>query len=168
MYRFAAVLALVGLFAATATAGNPPAAPGLRDCTSVEVHRLGARFVHAFDKGDGATLDRLFAADDGDHNAATPSFQWYSTGPPGTRFGRAADDRSTLMRYFRARHKQGEWLKLVWMSRGGASHGYFDFAFHVHRQARDLRRPGTFEGKGAAICSDRGAQIAVWSVGLRL
>jgi hypothetical protein len=168
MRRLTILVPVALALVASAAGGGPPATPGLRDCTSIEVHRLGAHFVRAFDNGDIARLDRLFAADDGDGNAATPSFQWYSTGPPGARFGHAADDRSTLMRYFRARHKQGEWLKLVWMSHGGASNGYFDFGFHVHRQARDLRRPGTFEGKGAAICSERGVQMAVWSVGPRI
>jgi hypothetical protein len=169
MARLAALATIVLAFGGSAGAGGrPPAAPGLHDCTPAEAHRVAARFVHAFDHGEFGLLDRLFAADDGDGDAGTPSFQWYSTGAPGPRFGRAADDRSTLISYVRARHRQGEWLKLVWMSRGGASNGYFDFGFHVHRQARDLRRPGTFLGKGAAICSDHGAQLAVWSVGPRL
>ena len=77
-------------------------------------------------------------------------------------------DRSTLIRYFAARHRRGEQLRLVFMSRGGNSNGYFNFGFHIHRQARDLQRAGVFEGKGAAICSNAGAQLAVWSVGPRV
>jgi len=54
------------------------------------------------------------------------------------------------------------------MSRGGNASGYFSFAFHIRRQARDMRRPGVFERKGGAICSSAGAQLAVWSIGPRV
>ena len=139
-----------------------------RDCAVAEGHRLVARFIRAFNAGASARLDALWAKDDHDGDAGTPSFQWYSTGKPGARFGREAANRSTLIRYFAARHRRGERLRLIYMSRGGNSNGYFDFVFHIHRQARDLRRPGVFEGKGAAICSHAGAQLAVWSVGPRV
>jgi S1-C subfamily serine protease len=124
-------------FAGTATAA--------RDCSSDETHQLVLRFIRAFNAGKTARLDALFAEDDGDGNAATPSFQWYSTGPPGQRFGRIADDRSTLMHYFAMRHNHGERLRLLWMSHGGTApgKGYFDFA----------------------ICLTGRPQIAVWSVG---
>ena len=49
---------------------------------------------------------------DHDGDAGTPSFQWYSTGKPGARFGRDAEDRSTLIPYFRARHRRGERFRL--------------------------------------------------------
>ncbi len=152
-------VALSGLVTATGSAGA-----SLRDCTPPEAHRLVVRFVDAFNAGSSARLDALFAADDRDGDAGTPSFQWYSTGPPGARTGRAAYDRSTLIRYFAARHRRGERLRLLSMSRGGNANGYFHFSFHLVRQARDLR-PTAYEGKGAAICSDSGAHIAVWSVG---
>ena len=139
-----------------------------RDCTVPEAHQLVARFIRAFDAGASARLDALWAKDDHDGDAGTPSFQWYSTGKPGARAGREAEDRSTLIRYFAARHRRGEQLRLVFMSRGGNSKGYFNFGFHIHRQARDLLRPGVFEGKGAAVCSNAGAQLAVWSVGPRV
>jgi len=140
----------------------------IRDCTVPEAHQLVARFIRAFDVGASVRLDALWAKDDHDGDAGTPSFQWYSTGKPGARAGREAEDRSTLIRYFAARHRRGEQLRLVFMSRGGNSNGYFNFGFHIHRQARDLQRPGVFEGKGAAICSNAGAQLAVWSVGRRV
>src|SRR5438105_2284348 len=140
----------------------------IRDCTVPEAHQLVARFIRAFDAGARARLDALWAKDDHDGNAGTPSFQWYSIGKPGARAGREAEDRSTLIRYFAARHRRGEQFRLVFMSRGGNSNGYFNFGFHIHRQARDLQRPGVFEGKGAAICSNAGAQLAVWSVGRRV
>jgi hypothetical protein len=140
----------------------------VRDCTPDEVRTLVLNFTRAFNAGKIARLDKLWAKDDHDGDAATPSFQWYSTGKPGARFGADADNRATLMRYFAARHRKGERLRLVWMSHGGNSYGYFEFAFQIYRAARDLARPGTFHGKGAAICSQKGAQLAVWSVGPRI
>jgi hypothetical protein len=140
----------------------------VRDCAPDEVQTLVRQFVTAFNAGKVARLDKLFAKDDHDGDAATPSFQWYSTGPPGARAAPAAESRATLMRYFAARHRRGERLRLVWLSNGGPSNGYFSFGFHIHRAARDMRRPGTFEGKGAAICVTNRAQLAAWSVGRRI
>ena len=163
-----------------ASARTPPRGPlsrqvaagngAARDCGPKEARRLVSSFIRAFNTGDGARLDSLFAEDDGDGNSATPSFQWYSTGPPGQRYGAAADDRSSLIRYFAVRHEHGERLGLLSMSHGGSApgNGYFSFGFHIHRQARDLLRPGAFEGKGAAICVTGRPQIAVWSVGPRI
>src|SRR5919198_1217473 len=103
----------------------------IRDCTPDEAHTLVLNFTRAFNAGKIARLDKLWAKDDHDGDAATPSFQWYSTGKPGARFGADADNRATLMRYFAARHRKGERLRLVWMSHGGNSYGYFEFAFQI-------------------------------------
>ena len=84
----------------------------MRDCTVPEVHQLVARFIRAFNAGTSGRLDALWAQDDHDGDAGTPSFQWYSTGKPGARFGRDAEDRSTLIPYFRARHRRGERFRL--------------------------------------------------------
>jgi hypothetical protein len=169
-----AVAALVGVSSAqparqaqtwrhASVSGNP-----VRDCTVAEVHQLVARFIRAFNAGASGQLGTLWAKDDHDGDAGTPSFQWYSTGKPGARLGREAEDRSTLIRYFQVRHRRGERLGLVSMSLGGNANGYFHFGFRIRRQARDMRRPGVFEGKGAAICSSARAQLAVWSVGPRV
>ena len=164
-------LAAVGVAALAVTTGyagsvTPVRAATVRDCTPQEVHQLVLQFIRAFNKGDSAQLDTLFAADDGDGDAGTPSFQWYSTDKPGRRLGSAADDRSTLIRYLAARHRLGERLQVLSMSRGNNSNGYFDFVFWIVRRARDL--PATkYEGKGAAICSGGAARIAVWSMARR-
>ena len=152
-----AALAALGVIALLAASSSPAASS--RDCTASEGRLLVVGFIRAFDAGRTTRLDRLFATE--------PAFQWYSTGKPGARLGRAAYDRSTLMRYFAARHRRGERLRLLWMSRGGNANGYFHFGFHLLRQARDLP-PTAYEGKGAAVCSESGARIAVWSVGPRL
>jgi hypothetical protein len=119
-------------------------------------------FTRAFNAGDIRKLDGLFARK-GIHGR--PGFQWYSTGPPGARFGSVAENRSTLMSYFAARHRARERLKLLQLSGGNADdNAYADFGFQILRQARGLRATA-FEGKGASICSRYGARIAVWSTG---
>jgi hypothetical protein len=127
------------------------------------VRTLVGRFFAGFAAGNTSRLDALFAADDGDGDAGTPSFQWYSTDGPGRRLGRAAADRATLMPYFASRHRLGERLRLIWLSRGVNANGYFHFQFKLVRQARDLR-PTRFDGKGAATCAGTRARIAVWSM----
>jgi hypothetical protein len=119
-------------------------------------------FTRAFNAGDIRKLDALFARK-GTHGG--PGFQWYSTGPPGARFGSAAENRSTLTSYFAARHRARERLKLLQLSGGNADdNAYADFAFQILRQANGLRSTA-FEGKGASICSRYGARIAVWAIG---
>jgi hypothetical protein len=128
----------------------------VQDCAPGDPGRVVARFVRAFNSRNVPALDRVFAP--------AASFNWYSTGKPGTRLGRAAYDRATLMAYFRARQRQGERMRLVWISRGGNSNGYGHFGFHVERRARGLA-PTVYEGKGAIICAASGDTISVWSFG---
>ena len=85
----------------------------------------------------------------------------------GARLGPAAYDRSTLMPYFRARHRAGEHLRLVRFRGGGNANGFSHFQFFIERRARALR-PTVYEGKGAAICAASGDTISVWSVGRRV
>jgi hypothetical protein len=146
----------------------PSTGTAARPCSASEVGRTVRTFFRAFNAGDRMRLDAVFARDDGDGDAGTPSFQWYSIGPPGARFGAAAENRATLVRYFLARHRRGERLRLVSLHLGANAYGYFHLTFHLYRRARDLPRPGVFEGKGAAICAGPRARIAVWSVGPRV
>ena len=62
-----------------------------RACKSSEVNSLVADFSRAFNAGDLARLDRLFAP--------AESFQWYSTTGPGERLDPEASDRQTLVQY---------------------------------------------------------------------
>lgn len=130
--------------------------PDVQDCVPGDPQRVATRFVHAFNARNMPALDRVFAPAD--------SFNWYSAGKPGTRLGDAAYDRSTLMAYFRARQRQGEQLRLVWISLGGNSNGYGHFRFQMERRARGLA-PTVYEGKGAMICAASGDTISVWSFG---
>jgi hypothetical protein len=152
----------VSAVAATAAHASSPEASRVRDCRPGEVKQGVVAFTRAFNVGDIRRLDSLFARK-GTHGR--PGFQWYSTGPPGARFGSAATNRSTLMSYFVARHQARERLKLLQLSGGNPDdNAYADFAFHILRQAPGLR-PTAFEGKGASICSRYGARIAVWAIG---
>jgi hypothetical protein len=147
----------IAAVAASAAHASSPEANRVRDCRPGEVEQGVTAFTRAFNAGDLRKLDGLFARK-GIHG--TPGFQWYSTGPPGARFGSAATNRSTLMSYFAARHRARERLKLVQLSGGNADdNAYADFAFQIVRQAR------AFQGKGASICSRYGARIAVWAIG---
>ena len=153
----------ISAVAATAAAhASSPEASRVRDCRPGEVKHGIVAFTRAFNAGDIRELDNLFARK-GTHGR--PGFQWYSTGPPGARFGSAATNRSTLMSYFATRHRARERLKLLQLSGGNADdNAYADFAFRILRQARGLRATA-FEGKGASICSRYGARIAVWAIG---
>lgn len=152
----------ISAVAATAAHASSPEVSRVRDCRPGEVRQGIVAFTRAFNAGDIRKLDGLFARK-GIHGG--PGFQWYSTGPPGARFGSVAENRSTLMSYFAARHRARERLELLQLSGGNADdNAYADFGFQILRQARGLRATA-FEGKGASICSRYGARIAVWSTG---
>jgi hypothetical protein len=73
-------------------------------CTAGEVETLVQRFIDVFNRGDARALDLLFAQE--------PEFEWYSTDAPGERFTPVANDRPSLVPYFRDRHAAGEQLTL--------------------------------------------------------
>ncbi len=153
----AVALALLALaLVPAALSASPPA--DVEDCAAGEARAVVVRFVAAFNARDIPSLDRVFAP--------AESFNWYSTGVPGRRLGSAAHDRSTLIAYFRARHRQGEKLRLIRFQSNGNSNGYAHFQFLLERRARTLR-PTVYEGKGAAICAASGDAISVWSMGRR-
>jgi hypothetical protein len=151
-----AVLALL-LVPAAVSGGELP--PDVEDCAAGEAHAVVERFVRVFNARNIPALDRVFAP--------TPSFNWYSTGGPGVRLGPAAYNRSTLLPYFRARHRTGERLRLVRFQGGGNASGYSHFQFRIERRTRTLA-PTVYQGKGAAICAASGNTISVWSVGGRV
>ena len=144
----------LALVPAAALSATPP--PDAEDCAAGEARAVVVRFVAAFNARNIDALDRVFAPQ--------ASFNWFSTGAPGRRLGAAAHDRSTLMAYFRSRHRQGEKLRLVRFRGGGNANGYSHFQFLLERRARTLR-PTVYEGKGAVICAASGDTISVWSVG---
>jgi len=155
LMRVVLVLALSLALVPTASSFNGALPGDVEDCAPGDAQRVVQRYVNAFNAWNVRALDRVFAP--------AASFNWFSTGAPGRRLGPAAYDRSTLMPYFRARHRAGERLRLVRFSGGGNANGYSHFQF-IERRARALRRT-IYEGKGAAICAASGDSISVWSVG---
>ncbi len=126
-----------------------------RGCVPEEVRQLVRTFLGSFNAGRGPQLDRLFATE--------PAFQWYSAPAPDRRLGKAAYDRATLTDYLTARQRLGERLHLVGLRMNGNANEYFHFSFQLRRTVRAGTM--TVPGKGAAVCTGSGAQLAVWSLG---
>lgn len=129
-------------------------------CTAGEVEALVARFIGAFNSGDLGALDDVFARE--------PEFEWYSTDAPGERFTPLANDRPSLVPYFRDRHALSEQLTLRSFTFNGNTTGsrtYGNFVYMLTRSAADLG-PTPYRGKGAAFCyRNRSDVIFVWSMG---
>jgi hypothetical protein len=130
-------------------------------CAAGEVETLVGRFLEAFNAGDMAALDRLFARE--------PEFEWYSTGGPGERLDPIARDRASLMPYFAARHARGERLALRSFTFNGnatfRSRTHGNFVYALVRSADDLQS-SDYRGKGAALCyRNRADELFVWSMG---
>jgi hypothetical protein len=128
-------------------------------CVAADVEALAGRFVDAFNRGDLAELDRVFAKE--------PEFDWYSTGAPGERLLPIAADRESLVPYFRDRHSRGERLALRTFRFNGNTRGvrtYGNVEFTLMRQGDDLA-PTAYQGKGAALCyRSRPDAVIVWSM----
>jgi hypothetical protein len=154
--RVVLLLALSLALVPAASSFNGALPPDQQDCVPGDVPRVVQRFVRAFNARNLRALDRVFSP--------AAYFNWFSSSNLGSRAGPAAYDRSTLVAYFKAQHRRGERLRLVWVSRGGNANGYGHFGFHVERRARGLP-PRVYEGKGAAICAASGDTISVWSYG---
>lgn len=120
-------------------------------------------FLTAFNRGDAATLEGLFAPAD--------EFGWYASSPPKGRVQRASRDRATLAAYFRSRHAKGEKLGLVKFNyasaqpRSGATVSNFNGI--LTRRAADvpLRKRGF---KAALRCTETERLFVVVSIGTPL
>lgn len=140
------------------------AAPGAERpvlCTADEVETLTRRFISSFNAGALGELDELFAQE--------PEFEWYSTDAPGERFTPTANDRTSLVSYFRDRHALSERLELGSFTFNGNTprtlRPYANFQYTLTRSADDLA-PNPYGGKGASFCyRKRSDVIFVWSMG---
>jgi hypothetical protein len=117
-------------------------------------------YLKAFNQGDYATLNVLFAQ--------APHFVWFTSAPPHGRTGQGTRDRGTLMRYFRARHAKREKLALVAFNfasaqeRGGAV--VSNFNGRLTRRASDV--PAGRRGFKASLrCMETEKQFIVVSIG---
>lgn len=150
--RIALSLASLALLAAGLA---PSAGFAFPVCTDAQVRGLVTQHLAAFNRGDRAKLDRLWERD---------RFGWYSTLAPGARSGEAAKRRSTLLRYFAARHAHHERLRLRTLTINQPSNGYGNFEYRLWRSADELPAAVAVVGKGAATCGSSG-RLAVWSMG---
>jgi hypothetical protein len=130
-----------------------------RACTPSQVHSAFSSFVSAFDGGDSAGLDKLFAG--------PGSFVWYSSSPPGRRFSPRAERRDTLIAYFRSRHAAHDRIRILSFQFNGNSAAVGNFEYRLRRSARDFREGAWFviSGKGAALCKGTQVRFVVMSVG---
>lgn len=114
--------------------------------------------------GLGRLRDKRALAGSADQLVSDQQFGWYSTDAPGERFNAEASDRSTLMAYFAARHRQHERLvlKAVNVTYTNAREG--GFWFRVTRSADDGLPPTTYNGKGGIQCARMPSSLTVWSM----
>jgi hypothetical protein len=148
---------LASLVAAALLTVSPTASAG-QSCDERGTRALVDRFITAFNRGDVKRLDRLFTRG--------MWWRWYAVGTaPGKRIQKAAFNRNTLVKYFRARHKQHERLELLSFQYNGRSNGYAHFQYELLRRADDMAAPlpRTYVGKGAMSCWT--GRLAVWGMG---
>lgn len=156
-------LALVTLAAALVVAASTASGATRTPCDEASSRAAFAAFLTAFNRGDQAALEGLFAP--------AGEFAWFASAPPKGRVQQASRNRATLAAYFRARHLKGEKLGLVKFNyasaplRGGATVSNFNGI--LTRRATDvpLKKRGF---KAALRCTDVGRQFVVISIGTAL
>src|SRR6266852_4245514 len=121
---------LGGTLAACAIVASGAAAAAQIGCRA-KTKQTMMSFVTAFNRGDHARLDRLFAGE--------PGFQWYSSPLPGVRVLPDAEDRGSLLGYFARRHRVGDRLRHVSLRVNNIQLGLANFEFVLRRSARDCR-----------------------------
>jgi hypothetical protein len=134
-------------------------ARGVR-CDIVTVKRVLMSFFDAYNRGDTARLDALFAR---------KGFHWYASNGPGVRELPESRRRGTLVAYFRARHRRNDRMILRWYRFNGYERGRQLAHFEVEgkRRADDFRSGEWFgfDGKGALDCSQSRPSITVMFIG---
>ncbi len=134
------VLAL-GVVAALASQGGGAQSAG-ETCDRRTVAGLVRSFVRAYNEGDAARLESIWAAE--------PDFEWYSVSPD-EREQAAAFDRETLMAYFEERHGLGDRLDLQALRVGPADdRGAFGIAYRLRRESDQRVARGGYHGKASA------------------
>lgn len=161
--RAAALTCFLVLGVAASALAAAPASPPTDTASCGREATAGAlrSFVAAFDAGDSARLDSLFAPE--------PAFQWYSTPAPGERIGQEARRRDTLVPYLRRRHAKGDRLRLRAFHWTGRSPRWSNFWFEARRAtpAVDGGRWFRADGKGAVVWEAGSAQLIVLTFGER-
>jgi len=141
---------------------DPFLANGGAHCDVAAVSVALRTFRGALNAGNLRGLDALFSRD---------RFAWYSSTAPGLRNGSGAQDRSSLVAYFRGRHRRHE--RVVSLSfrfnSYDAARALGHFTVSGTRRADDFRsgRPFAFAGKGAVDCAKPRVRIAALSLATR-
>jgi len=142
-----ALLALATLAAAAAVATSDHGA-----AATCSARPVVDAFVGAFNRGDLAAADDLFAREG-------EGWVWYfSNDRSGRRLGPAASRRDTLRGYLAERIRRHETFRLLRFEEGGDG----NFTFLLRRRADDLRAVERV-GKGWVSCST--GKIGVWGIG---
>jgi hypothetical protein len=153
--------AIFGVGSSVVLVGLPSAlaAEQRASCSKRVTREAFTEFLTAFNRGDVSGLDSLFALE--------PKFQWYSSPAPGRRLNRASFRRKTLADYFRARHRDGDRMRLRSFHFNGRSSSWSNFSYHLDRQTTSFYEGAWFQtiGKGALECSTGNPQIIVMSLG---
>ena len=145
--------------AAAGAATSARSASGSGACGTVQARRAFTSFLEAFDHGDYAALDSLFASQ--------PAFAWFSSNAPGTRLGKEAERRAALVPYFRRRHAEHDRLRLAHLTViTGAQHST-GLGFELRRSAADFRggRWLAVSGKASLTCHGGKPKFRVISLG---
>lgn len=150
------MFAAVGLVAALAMA--PPAASGnVGDddrCTKREARRIVEQFVTSYNRGEVQRLDRLFAK---------RRFLFYMVNPS-ERPSPEAEDRGTLVEYFRERKSYEDRMVIESLNIGrNPNYSGWGIAFVLRRSSTDPNPLGSgrFAGKGLVKCQ----KIRGWRMG---
>jgi hypothetical protein len=139
---------------------DPFTSPGGVRCDVAALRATLTTFVRAFNRGDLLGLDELFSRE---------HFVWYSSSEPGVRLLPVAQNRKTLIPYFRKRHRLRDRLALLTYRFNGYERqreiGHFQLT--GKRRADGFRSGRWFSvgAKGALDCSKPPVTIAVLSLG---
>jgi hypothetical protein len=126
-------------------------------CTADATQSLISAFIRGYGRGQVSAIGRMWAP--------APRFQWFSTGPPGTRRGACAKDRSTLVKYFQTRVHARERIRLTLLRLGyDPAREIVNFGGKLVRTANDMRPRGPQDFKGAADCVSGRPLLIVWSM----
>ena len=152
-------------------------------CHPREVAELLVGFVDAFNRGDRASLSRIFFLSE---SPSPPDFgdrgyelwSWYTVGRIGAggkiESGFVTSDQAELLDYFERRHGRGERLRLLKVSLTQTGllgmDGNVGFVYVLTRRAEDLDPglggpAGIASGEGAINCKNR--KIFTWRMDMR-
>ena len=141
MRKLTSVLLALVVLGGLATPGAMTARAA-ESCSRETVADLVRTFVRAYNRGNSARLDRLWAQE--------PDFEWYSVSPD-ERERDAAYDRETLIPYFERRHELNDRMRLRSLQVGRPNDlGHFGVAYRIRRSSDQAHGRGRYHGKASA------------------